>query len=201
MGARPNETALLYVGRMAKEKNIILLLDAVADVMKRRRDVRLWMVGDGPDRMAAQRHARTIGIGDQVKCVGAIPRDQVDRFYAGSDLFVFASTTETQGLVIGEAMSHGLPAIAVRGGGASDNLRNGETGLIVGSSVAQISDAVESLLENPDILESFRANCLTYSQSWSHEASCEEVLSVYESVLARESDKRSVNEYVHSQTV
>jgi glycosyltransferase involved in cell wall biosynthesis len=201
MGVRPNEKALLYVGRMAREKNIILLLDAVSDVMKRRSDVRLWMIGDGPDRVAAQKHARAIGIGDLVKCVGAIPREEVDKFYAGSDLFVFASTTETQGLVIGEAMSHGLPAVAVRGGGASDSLHNGETGLIVGSSVAQIADAVESLLENSEVLKSFREACLRHSQNWSHESACNSVLGVYESVLSKKSNQEVVIPYANSSAV
>jgi glycosyltransferase involved in cell wall biosynthesis len=184
MGTRTDEKALLYVGRMAREKNITLLLDSVAQVMKNRPDTRLWMVGDGPDRAAAQKHAREIGIGDRVKCVGAVPRGQVDMYYAGSDLFVFASTTETQGLVIGEAMTHGLPSVAVRGGGASDNIADGETGIIVGSSVAQISDAVEHILDSPSLLSTLRDNCLLYSRNWTQAESCARVVDIYNSVLS-----------------
>jgi glycosyltransferase involved in cell wall biosynthesis len=183
MGARDGEKALLYVGRMAREKNITLLLDSIAEVMKNRSDTRLWMVGDGPDRVAAQKHARSIGIGDRVKCVGALPRDQVDMYYAGSDLFVFASTTETQGLVIGEAMTHGLPSVAARGGGAADNITDGETGIIVGSSVAQISDAVEHLLENTRMLQRLGENCRDYARNWTHAKSCRRVVDIYNSVL------------------
>jgi glycosyltransferase involved in cell wall biosynthesis len=197
MGARESDVALLYVGRMAREKNITLLLDSVAQVMKNHADVKLWMVGDGPDRVAAQKHAREIGVGDRVKCVGAIPRSQVDQFYAGSDLFVFASTTETQGLVIGEAMTHGLPSVAVRGGGASDNISEGETGFVVGSSVAQISDAIEHLLQDPARLDQLKENCIQSAQNWTHAESCRRVLDVYESVLSH--PKRvEEGELVHS---
>lgn len=198
MGAREGERALLYVGRISREKNITLLLDAVAQVMKNRSDTRLWMVGDGPDRLPAQKYARALGIGDRVKFVGAVPREQVDMYYAGSDLFVFASTTETQGLVIGEAMTHGLPAVAARGGGASDNISDGETGIIVGSSVAQIADAIEHLLDNPNLLAQLGDNCREFSRSWTHAESCKRVLSVYQSVLGQE--PVAEESLVHSRT-
>lgn len=188
IGVRDGEKALLYVGRMAKEKNIILLLDAIAETMRNCMDTRLWMVGDGPDRAAAQAHARSIGIGDRVKCVGAIPREEVDTYYAAADLFVFASTTETQGLVIGEAMTHGLPSVVARGGGASDNVEDGKTGIIVGSSVVDISQAVESLLRNPGMLGRLGENCRRSAASWTHSASCEKVLEVYEQALNRTSE-------------
>lgn len=197
IGVRDGEKALLYVGRMAREKNIILLLDAIAEAMRNHRDARLWMVGDGPDRRAAQAHARAIGIGDRVKCVGAIPRDEVDTFYTAADLFVFASTTETQGLVIGEAMTHGLPSVVARGGGASDNVEDGETGLIVGSSVVDISEAVETLLQNSAMLGRLGENCRRNAASWTHSASCEKVLEVYERALA---NRETAHEYVHSAT-
>jgi glycosyltransferase involved in cell wall biosynthesis len=183
IGAREGEKVLLYVGRMAKEKNIILLLDAIAETLRDRADARLWMVGDGPDRTAAQTHARAIGIGDRVKCVGAIPRDEVDRYYSAADLFVFASTTETQGLVIGEAMTHGLPSVVARGGGASDNVEDDVTGLIVGSSVVDISNAVETLLQNPAKLGRLGESCRRHASSWTHSASCDSVLKVYREAL------------------
>ena len=198
MGARVGEKALLYVGRMAREKNLTLLLDSVAQVMKNNNDTRLWMVGDGPDRVAMQKYARKIGIGDRVKCVGSIPRDQVDMYYAGSDLFVFASTTETQGLVIGEAMTFGLPSVAARGGGASDNIEDGKTGIIVGSSVAQISDAIEHLLENPQLLRELSENCREFSRNWTHAESVKRVLSIYESVLCSEGSQLRESRFVHT---
>jgi len=198
IGVRVGEKALLYVGRMAKEKNIILLLDAIAEVLKTRKDTRLWMVGDGPDRAAAQAHARSIGIGDRVKCIGAIPRQEVDTYYAASDLFVFASTTETQGLVIGEAMTHGLPSVVARGGGASDNVDDGKTGIIVGSSVIDISDAVGALLQNSGVLGRLRENCTRRATSWTHAASCDKVLEVYERALGTVTE--DAHDRIHSAT-
>lgn len=200
IGARDSEKALLYVGRMAKEKNIVLLLDAVSEVMKSNSDVRLWMVGDGPDRVAAQRHARAIGIGDRVRIVGALPREAVDEYYAAADLFVFASTTETQGLVIGEAMTHGLPSVAARGGGAADNIVDGETGIVVGSSVKQLSEAIAGVLSNPALLGRLGSNCRRYAANWTHAASCAQVLDVYDDVLANTATTATEKTLVHSQT-
>ncbi|PMX81813.1 glycosyltransferase family 4 protein, partial [Pseudomonas sp. GW460-C3] len=77
-------------------------------------------VGDGPFRDECERLTRQLGIGDKVKFLGFVPRENVEAYYAAADLFVFASITETQGLVVQEAMVHGIPPVAVFGGGASD---------------------------------------------------------------------------------
>ncbi|MDQ2985662.1 MAG: glycosyltransferase [Armatimonadota bacterium] len=111
---------------------------------------------------------------------------------------MFASTTETQGLVIGEAMTHGLPAVAARGGGASDNIVDDETGVIVGSSVIQISDAVKRLLGNPALLGRLSESCRRTSRDWTHSASCARVLEVYSQVLESRGMEAGINDHVHS---
>ncbi|MBA3725197.1 MAG: glycosyltransferase family 4 protein [Armatimonadetes bacterium] len=179
IGARPGEKVILYVGRVAKEKNIAILLEAAKEILERRDDVRLWIVGDGAYRKESQRLAREFGIGDRVKYTGAVPRSEVDKYYLGADLFMFASTTETQGLVIGEAMTYGLPAVAVRGGGASESIRNNENGLVVGNSALQLSETVLNVLGNPALLGRLSENARKSVASWTHSDACERVLEVY----------------------
>lgn len=146
LGVSPSHKVLLYVGRIAREKNLGTLLEASAQVMKRDSSVRLWLVGDGPHRQACVEHARALGIGDRVRFVGFVPREEVDPFYAMADLFVFASMTETQGLVVSEAMAYGLPAVVVQGGGAGASVRDGETGLLVRNDAEAMSQAILSIL-------------------------------------------------------
>lgn len=151
LGAGPEERILLYAGRIAPEKNLAVLFEAVAHAFRQDRSLRLWLVGDGPFRAEAMEIVRTLGIGDRVRFVGFVPREDVDRYYAAADLFVFASISETQGLVVQEAMSHGLPAIVVAGGGASAAVRTGENGFVVKNEPREFSNHIARVLGDDNL--------------------------------------------------
>lgn len=153
LGFAPHHRVLLYVGRLAREKNLELLFESVALAFAEEPNARLVVVGDGPHREACVTMARRLGIGDRVQFAGFVPREDVDRFYAAADLFVFASVTETQGLVIQEAMTHGLPAIAVVGGGASATIVDGVNGFVTKNSVSDLSLAIGDVLRDSDLLD------------------------------------------------
>lgn len=184
IGAKSDAKLLLYVGRLAREKNLILLFRAVNKILAERKDVQLWLVGDGPDMENCKRTVRQIGIGDHVVFIGSVPRTNVDKYYASADVFVFPSTTETQGLVIGEALSYGLPVVAVKGGGASIMLENGETGFIVNNEPLEFANSVLMLLSNPALWGRISTNARKSSRQWTFRDMAESVLEVYEQVLS-----------------
>lgn len=142
LGIEPEHRVMLYVGRLAKEKNLDTLFGMAAKVMADDPFARLWLVGDGPFRGECAEMARSLGIGDRVRFVGFVPREEVDRFYAAADLFVFSSITETQGLVVQEAMTYGLPAVVVSGGGAGAAIEPGENGFLVKNEVDDFATTV-----------------------------------------------------------
>ncbi len=109
-GAGPADTLLLSVGRLAREKNIELLFDALA----RARDpsLRLAIAGDGPIRAELERAASEHGVAGRVRFLGGIPRNDLPDLYAAADAFVMPSLTETQGLVAAEALAAGALVIA-----------------------------------------------------------------------------------------
>lgn len=181
-GVRPDERILLYVGRIAKEKNMSTLFEMAQIVMRERDDVRFILVGDGPHRAECQRIARDLGIGDRVKFVGPVPRESVDEYYAAADLFVFSSMTETQGLVIGEAMTFGVPAVAVHGGGASDSIINDENGYVVANNPAQFAETVLRILGNPALHGRLSEGARKSVRRWTMDDMCEAILEVYERV-------------------
>lgn len=148
LGIAPDQKVLLYVGRLAREKNLELLFQAAAVAFADDPRLRLWLVGDGPHRAACLEQVRALGIGDRVKFVGFVPREEVDKYYAIADLFVFASITETQGLVVQEAMSYGLPAVAVGGGGASASIEHGQNGFIVRNEAFEFADHIRAAMED-----------------------------------------------------
>jgi glycosyltransferase involved in cell wall biosynthesis len=151
LGIPPEQRILLYVGRIAKEKNLAVLFEMAKQVFERDENARLWLVGDGPYRAQCTEVVRRLGIGDRLRFVGFVPRAEVDQFYAAADLFVFSSITETQGLVIQEAMAYGLPAVVVAGGGAGEALEDGVNGLLVRNDVPAFAEQVATVLNDESL--------------------------------------------------
>lgn len=123
-GVRPDQPVALYVGRLAPEKNLPLVMRAYAAMKTARPDLRLVLVGDGPERAALQ--------AANPDCVfaGMQKGEALAAHFASGDVFVFPSTTETFGNVTLEAMASGLAVIAYDYAAASEHIRNGRNGLV-----------------------------------------------------------------------
>jgi glycosyltransferase involved in cell wall biosynthesis len=192
LGIPPEHQVLLYVGRLAKEKNLETLIQMVANIAPAHPRARLWMVGDGPYRDDMRALAARLGVGDRVKFVGAVPRNEVDQYYASADLFTFASVTETQGLVVQEAMQYGLPAVAISGGGASDSIEDGVNGLVCKNVQEEFSGAVARLLASPEELEKLAEGAHRKARESSIELMVDRILEVYELAIAGHQHEESV---------
>lgn len=185
LGMRPEQRVLLFVGRLAIEKNMETLLRAANYAMQQDESLRLWIVGDGPFRADCQLLVRNLAIGDRVRFVGFVARGEVDPFYAAADLFVFASVTETQGLVVQEAMSYGLPPVIVDGGGASAGVENGLNGVVVRNDAIELGQAIIDVLSD-DVRYARLSECaMRLAREGRSSAMAERVTEVYESVIAR----------------
>ncbi len=117
------------LGRLAPEKSVDVIIDAAAVFLERTPSARLLVIGGGPSEADLQRRAGAFGGG--VHLTSALPRLDALALLRGADLFAFASRTETQGLVLAEALAAGLPAVAVEGPGVADSVRDGVDGRIV----------------------------------------------------------------------
>lgn len=182
----PEHKVLLYVGRIALEKNLGVLLEAAAFVMRGDPAVRLWLVGDGPHRQACVERARALGIGDRVTFAGFVPRTEVDRYYAAADLFVFSSVTETQGLVVQEAMTYGLPTVALAGGGASDSIIDDVNGFAVRGDSEALGETIAFVLQDEATYARLSQGAQRTVRQYSASAMTERVVEVYRTVLAGE---------------
>lgn len=183
LGMPPGKRVMLYVGRIAKEKNMGVLFEAAAKVIASEPDAVFWLVGDGPWREACAAQARDLGIGDRVRFVGFVPRSDVDQYYAAADLFAFSSMTETQGLVVSEAMSHGLPAVVVQGGGAGASVRDGENGFMVRNDPAEFAQRVLDLFWDEGLYLRMADAARRSVRGYTSREMTEEVLEVYRNVL------------------
>lgn len=126
-----DERICLYIGRLAFEKS----LDAVVRVFQRIQaevpEARLWLVGDGPARSALEAQVTELSLDGVVRFFGFVPRDTLRDFIASAKVFLFASLTETQGLVLLEAQSGGVPVVAFRASGVNEAVCSGETGYLI----------------------------------------------------------------------
>lgn len=118
LGAPGDAPLALAVSRLGAEKNLELALDALARLPA----THLAIVGEGPHRESLEQRARQLGVGERVRFTGALERALLPDVYASADAFVFPSTTETQGLVLAEALAAGLPVVAAESDASRDVL-------------------------------------------------------------------------------
>ena len=135
------------LGRLAPEKSVELVLEAIA----RMPGARLIVIGGGPLEASLRTRAGRPDLAGRVLLTGALPRVDAMAVLRGADLFAFASRTETQGLVLAEALSAGLPAVAIAGPGVADSIRDGTDGVIVpaepsASRAERLADALARLM-------------------------------------------------------
>jgi len=173
---------LLYVGRIAKEKGLDLLLEAFRVVHARRPKTRLMLVGKGPYEEEAQALARQLGLGEAINFVDAVPHEQIPAYYRAADLFVFSSTTETQGLVLLESMAAGTPVVAVEAPGAVDLISGG--GLLTRAESADLARGILEVLSRPDELERLARQAETVAARYSISSATDRMLAVYQQVLS-----------------
>jgi len=145
-GLPPDARLLLYVGRLAPEKNLDLLLRAFALVAAKTNDTYLILAGSGKSRGALESRARFLGIHRRTRFAGFLGRTKLDPLYQASDLFLFPSKTETQGLAVGEALAAGLPCVVVNAGGAPESVREGVDGFLVADGAKAMAERTLALL-------------------------------------------------------
>ena len=177
-GVAPDQPVLLSVGRLAREKNLDLLVRTWQAMRAERADLKLVVVGDGPSR-----NTLALACPDAL-LVGAKSGDELARHYASADVFVFPSVTETYGNVTPEALASGLAVIAFDYAAAAELIRHGDNGLLAprGDEAAFLRNAVE-LARNPSLLQHLRerGRATTLTQDWGQIA--RQVESVWQQLL------------------
>jgi 1,2-diacylglycerol 3-alpha-glucosyltransferase len=142
---------LLFVGRVAHEKNIGFLLKMVDQVRKKIPDVLFVIAGEGPARESLMQDAKELGLSDNVMFIGYLDRHtELNSCYRSADIFIFSSRTETQGLVLLEAMAQAVPVVSTAELGTRDVLMEGMGVWIAKEELADFSEKVIKLLGNAE---------------------------------------------------
>jgi 1,2-diacylglycerol 3-alpha-glucosyltransferase len=187
-GIREETKVLLFVGRIVKEKNIPFLYQVLQKVLGSHPDTMLLLVGDGPDRRSLQDQAQNRGIGGNVRFCGYLPHRELIPAYHAADLFVFASLTETQGIVLTEAMACGTPVVAVSALGVIDIMESGKGGFLVEEDAEEFTAAVLRLLEDRRLYEKKSREASESAELWSIETMVLKLLRFYRELLENRAD-------------
>lgn len=173
---------LLFVGRLAKEKNVEYLLDVMKDLSKKYKDINLIIVGDGPDFDKYKEIVEKYGIQDQVIMTGKVAWDKIPLYYHLSDLFVTASVTETQGLTVIEAMASSVPPVCINDDSFTSTIVDGLNGRIFKNKKEFKNIIIE--LKNDNLkLHRMKRQARINSEIYSSSHFAESILNVYKYAL------------------
>jgi glycosyltransferase involved in cell wall biosynthesis len=185
-GIPPDRPALVHVGRLAFEKNIDFLLRMLVRVRRKVPNVLLVIAGEGPARRSLESLTIELGLSEHVLFVGYLNRDgPLEDCYSAGDAFVFASRTETQGLVLIEAMALGVPVVSTAVMGTKEVLEGGKGSLIAADDEADFASKAARLLSDSGLRATLGEQARDYARTWSAEALANRMLEFYRTVMDR----------------
>jgi len=178
-----DQKVCLFVGRVAPEKNVDFLLDSFKIVAEKVNNVVLVVVGGGPELTHYIKKAEQFGLGEKVKFIGPVSPEEVPQYYAGADLFLFPSVTETQGIVFAEAKAAGLPTVGIRAFGSKSMVFEGVDGFLTSLNTKEYAEKVIYLLEQDELRKKFSSNARQNAQMFSKEYTAKLMYKLYQSLL------------------
>lgn len=162
---------LIFVGRLAPEKEI----DSLKEIMLKRKDIRLAIIGDGP----AREELEEVFKDTDTVFTGFLKGEELSTVFASGDGFIFPSLSESLGLVITEAMASGLPVIAAHSEPTVEQIKDRENGFIYQrNSISSLNACIDGLYDE-DLIEKIKRNGREYAEKFSWENASQDMLDAY----------------------
>ncbi len=183
-GISTDKKILLYAGRLGKEKNVEFLIDVFQKILKKEKNTAFFIVGDGPEKNNLIIQAKKHGIFESIIFSGFISQDHMPDVYASADIFMFASLSETQGLVVAEALAAGIPVVALSDEAVCEMVDHKKTGFISENSPDEFAEYALQLLRDDTLRNEFSANARGYiAQNFSAEGQSADLEIVYKKLI------------------
>jgi len=182
LGLPSGARILLSVGRLAREKNLVVLLQAFGRIAAEFPTCYLVLVGDGDERGHLEEMASRMGLRGRVIFAGAKPREELGPYYRAADLLLFTSLSEAQGLVVAESMSHGLPVVALRSFAVEDLIEDGVNGYLAADLDGLVTQVRELLLD-PEKRRRFSQEAKLKVREFAAPALAERLLDLYRELV------------------
>lgn len=182
---------ILFVGRLAEEKNVEFLINAQKKLLEYNSNIRLLIVGDGPDKEKYEELAETLQLGDRVIFNGKAAWEEVPIYYQVADLFATASTSETQGLTVIEAMASSTTPLCIKDESFLGTITDELNGRIFETEEEYINEVIE-LVNDQNLRSRYNSQARIQAEHCSSRTYATSVLEVYERALK---DKESEYRY------
>jgi len=179
----PRDVPLVVTAsRLGREKSVPLVVEAFARIAAQRPGI-LMIVGGGPEEPRLRDLVAGLGLRGRVVFAGALPHRRALAAMAAGEVFLYASQTETQGLVVVEAMAAGLPVVAVDAGGVSETVQDGRTGLLAPAEADALAARALALLDDPARRLAMGRAAREAAHAYTLDAVTDRVESLYASLL------------------
>ena len=191
LGINEEDNVIIFLGRVAEEKSIDVILDNMPSVFKELPNTKFLIVGDGPSKTDLENQAQKLNISDKVIFTGKIPWNDVPKYYNIADIFVNASLTETQGLTFLEAMAAGLPIIAKYAPNLTEYIYNNKNGILIKKD-SEFSKSIVNLLKDKKTAEKLSINALETAKLYSVEEFGDKLEMLYSEIIRGYKQKKNL---------
>jgi glycosyltransferase involved in cell wall biosynthesis len=174
---------IAYSGRIAREKNLALLIEAVARLPAGFREAHLLLIGGGPWDGHCQELAKAEGLAGRVHITGYLPRERVFDCLAESQVFAFPSLTDTQGVAVLEAMALRCALVAVRSMAVEALIRDQRDGLVVEATAEELAEGIAALLGSEQLRRRLAGQARARAEEFSSGRMAERLALVYAKLL------------------
>ncbi len=187
-----NDFVLIFVGRIAEEKNIPFIIDVMSQLKKK--NIKLLIIGDGPDKEKYEQYTKEKQT-DNIIFTGKVPWDDIPIYYCLGSAFISASTTETQGLTIIEAMAASLPALCIDDESFNGTVVNDLNGYLF-KNKKECEKVILKLYESKKLTTYLSNGARSSAEKHSSKYFAEQVLEVYKKAIKKKQEKRTIKSFI-----
>lgn len=190
LSIKKGEKILLYVGRLGREKSVDFLIRSFETVHKKLPQTHLVIVGDGPEKENLLSLAKKLNLKQVVHFLGFVSKETLATYYVDADVFVFASTTDTQGMVLFEAMASGIPLVVVNHPTYTDFVKNGYNGFLTNTHEKDFAEAVSRVLIDDKLRKELSENAQKSVARFSVDATAKTLENLYLHILEMHASRK-----------
>lgn len=196
LGIKKDDYIILYVGRIAKEKNIDFLINNLKDIVKKIPKVKMIIVGDGPDMKDLLELTHQNKLDKYITFTGKVPWVNVPKYYQLANVFVTASQTETQGLTVIEAMGASKPVVAIKDESFELVMTDRQDGLFFTTDI-EFQKLILKLHDDKEFANMIASQARITANSYNPEVYAKRVLEVYKKVINKDTNifKKTINNF------
>ena len=190
LNIKKDDFIILYIGRLGEEKNVDFLIDNQKYFTEKNKNIKLLIVGSGPDEEKYKEKVKNLNLEDNIIFTGKVPYNEIQYYYNLGNVFVTASTTETQGLTVIEAMSANLPVVCIDDESFRNTVVHELNGFLF-KDEREYKKYMEQLIGNRNLLNKMGKQAKISTDQYSSKYYAERVLDVYKKTIKENETKKT----------